>query len=281
MRLLKTMLGSDGQLELIEAWDEGIPPYAIHSHTWSTIASDEVLFRDLVDGTAAKKPAYAKITRAMKLAHIEGYEYIWVDTLCIDKTSSADLTEAVNSMYTYYSKARICYVYLSDINAAESLAAARWWTRGWTLQELLAPIHAVFYTLDWQYIGARDEMVDKISPITGIQPQYLVDSSREVVWTASIANRMSWASKRRTGRSEDMAYSLLGLFSVNMPLLYGEGGQRAFLRLQEEIMKSTDEAREGGNGLVDRATNEREAETKYTAGSGGYFRAYGPLPALL
>ncbi|KAF2208602.1 hypothetical protein CERZMDRAFT_122414 [Cercospora zeae-maydis SCOH1-5] len=182
----------------------------------------------------------------------------------------AELTEAINSMYTYYRKARICYVYLSEITDAGALADARWWTRGWTLQELLAPTHAVFYMLDWQYIGARAAMADAISSITGIQRQYLVhradevaqtmdetssiagmqrphlkDSAREVVKTASIAKRMSWAAKRKTSRSEDMPHSLLGLFSVNMPLLYGGGGQRAFLRLQEEIMKSQIAWREG------------------------------------
>ena len=241
MRLLKTSLGHDRQLEWIEAWDEGIPPYAILSHTWSIVSSDEVTFRDILDGTASKRPAYAKVTGAMNLARTEGHQYIWIDTLCIDKTSSAELSEAINSMYTYYSKAGVCYVYMSDVTAAESLPAARWWTRGWTLQELLAPTHVVFYNSDWQIIGARVDLVDKISSITRIQQQYLVDGSREVVWTASIAKRMSWAATRQTGRSEDMAYSLLGLFAVNMPLLYGEGGKRAFLRLQEEIMKSTDD----------------------------------------
>ncbi|GIZ47178.1 hypothetical protein CKM354_001027700 [Cercospora kikuchii] len=241
MRLLRTLLGGDGRLQLIEAWDERIPPYAILSHTWSTTASDEVLYRDILEGTSSQKPAYDKVVGAMNLAHIEGYEYIWIDTLCIEKSSSADLSEAINSMYAYYGQAGICYVYLSDVTAAESLADARWWTRGWTLQELLAPSHAVFYTLDWQCIGGRDELVEEISSISGIQRHYLVDSSRDILWTASIAKRMSWAATRKTGRSEDMAYSLLGLFSVNMPLLYGEGGKRAFLRLQEEIMKSTDD----------------------------------------
>ncbi|GIZ44827.1 hypothetical protein CKM354_000801400 [Cercospora kikuchii] len=181
----------------------------------------------------------------MKLASADGYQYIWIDTLCIDKSSSAELSEAINSMFEYYSNAEVCYIHLSDIDSADlsTLAKARWWSRGWTLQELLAPSSAVFYTREWRRIGARDEISHEISAITGIERQYLVSSShdRDIVQSASVAKRMSWAAKCETRRSEDMAYSLLGLFSVNMPLLYGEGGERAFLRLQEEIMKSSND----------------------------------------
>lgn len=172
---------------------------------------------------------------------MDGLRYAWIDTCCIDKSSSAELSEAINSMYQWYSQAAFCYVYLEDLFPNESdeagLSKCRWITRGWTLQELLAPKSARrvrFYDMTWNYRGSKVDFVDILSTCTGIQVPVL--SGRVKTAECSIAERMSWASKRTTTRVEDTAYCLLGIFNVNMPLLYGEG-MKAFRRLQEEIIK--------------------------------------------
>jgi len=161
---------------------------------------------------------------------------------CIDKTSSAELSEAINSMFRWYQKASVCYAYLADVlkdtdpdKDPEEFSRSRWFTRGWTLQELVAPKNVVFYSRSWKNIGTKERLCNTISTITGIDIDTLLG---EDVTFVSVANKMSWASGRRTTRTEDMAYCLLGIFDVNMPLLYGEG-KKAFLRLQEEILRSS------------------------------------------
>ncbi|KAI6808682.1 hypothetical protein KC332_g12995 [Hortaea werneckii] len=241
MRLLKTgpYLSGKQQLQLIQVWREDIPPFAVLSHTWSRNPDDEVLFADIKNGTAATKPAFGKVQDAIKAAMLDGYGYLWIDTCCIDKTSSVELSEAINSMYSYYATAQKCYAFLADVGSSETdqdcFSQARWWLRGWTLQELLAPAYVQFFSSDWVSLGTKDELCHEIAQITGIDSEYLNGSVP--VQDASIAQRMSWASKRRTTREEDQAYSLIGLFDVNMTMHYGEGGRRAFLRLQEEIMR--------------------------------------------
>jgi hypothetical protein len=149
-------------------------------------------------------------------------------------------------MYRYYRNAQVCYAYLADVPFESPMsykggfAASRWFQRGWTLQELIAPSDVLFFAHDWQQIGAKQVLAAEISSITGVDQHILVDSS--LLREASVAKRMSWASNRSTTRKEDIAYCLLGIFGVNMPLLYGEG-DKAFIRLQEEIMKhSTDQS---------------------------------------
>ncbi|KAI6879915.1 hypothetical protein KC360_g7654 [Hortaea werneckii] len=242
MRLLKTGPYPPGknQLQLIQVWGEDVPPFAVLSHTWSGDPDDEVLFADIKNGTAATKHAYGKIQDAIKAAVLDGYGYLWIDTCCIDKTSSVELSEAINSMYSYYATAQKCYAFLADVDSSLEkdrvcFSQARWWLRGWTLQELLAPEYVEFFSSDWTSLGTKNELCREIAQITGIDSEYLNGSVP--VQDASIAQRMSWASKRRTTRDEDQAYSLIGLFDVNMTMLYGEGGRRAFLRLQEEIMR--------------------------------------------
>jgi hypothetical protein len=168
----------------------------------------------------------------------EGYEYAWVDTCCIDKSSSAELQEAINSMFKWYQQAKICYAYLTDLpsgsNLSKSLPRCRWFTRGWCLQELIAPPEVRFFDEGWTDIGTRTSCTRLISRITRIPLGVLENSQR--MYDMPVARRMSWASTRHTTRVEDQAYCLLGLFDVNMPMLYGEG-PKAFLRLQEEIMK--------------------------------------------
>jgi hypothetical protein len=108
-----------------------------------------------------------------------------------------------------------------------------------TLQELLAPSDVVIYDTAWQLIGTRDELAANIADITKINASYLRTDASDFT-NPSIAEKMSWASTRQTKRIEDTAYCLLGIFDVNMPLLYGEGA-KAFYRLQEEIMKQSND----------------------------------------
>ncbi|KAH8596197.1 heterokaryon incompatibility protein-domain-containing protein [Bisporella sp. PMI_857] len=234
MRLLNS-----ATLKLEEFFDDHTPKYAILSHRW---LNDEVSLQDMQDGTAIKKAGHAKLKLCCDQAAMDGLQYAWVDTCCIDKTSSAELTEAINSMYRWYQNATVCYAYLSDVQTSEvsgdaSFGKSAWFTRGWTLQELIAPASVEFYNFTWQKLGTKESLKDVISEITNIDVAMLEGVDPEAF---SVAKRMSWASKRTTTRPEDRAYSLLGLFEVNMPLLYGEG-ERAFIRLQEEIMKHSDD----------------------------------------
>ena len=162
---------------------------------------------------------------------------------CIDKSSSAELTEAINSMYQWYKDAAYCYAHLSDFDSGKpwnksELKKCRWFKRGWTLQELLAPKHLRFFASDWQPLFTRADKSDLISEITRI-PKEVLDLSVGPD-SFSIAQRFSWAADRETSRPEDTAYCLMGLFGINMPLLYGEG-QKAFYRLQEQIMRESDD----------------------------------------
>lgn len=229
--------------ELEEFVDHRSTRYAILSHTWD---KKEVTFADMQRGLphAEALPCFEKIRGACRQAAIDGFKFVWVDTCCIDKSSSAELSEAINSMFRWYSDAGICYGYLSDVTgwggdpeAASQFRNSRWFTRGWTLQELLAPKRLVFYSRDWLEMGSKARYAMPISKITGIDSEAVAAFD---MTEHSVAERMSWASGRATTRQEDIAYCLLGLFGVNMPLLYGEG-ERAFIRLEEEIIKSSDD----------------------------------------
>jgi hypothetical protein len=238
MRLLHSTL-----FKLVEFMERDLPPYAILSHTWEM---EEVSFQEMQSGDAKRRKGYSKIEGCCKVAAVWGFEYVWVDTCCIDKTSSAELSEAINSMFSWYQKADVCYVYLSDYlfpsrkdNSLdeESFKNSRWFTRGWTLQELIAPESVIFFNNTWHDIGTKHSLGSLISEITEIQVEALMGAKLE---DFSVAQRMCWASRRQTSRIEDEAYSLMGIFGVHMPMLYGEG-VHAFIRLQEEIIKiSTD-----------------------------------------
>ena len=186
-----------------------------------------------------------KIQFSCAQAAKDGYGYIWVDTCCIDKSSSAELSEAINSMYKWYQNAEKCYAYLADVPTGadlwpkqSSFRRSRWFTRGWTLQELIAPSNLIFYSAEWLYLGTRYVLSSLLTEITGVD--YTILAGARGIENASIAKKMSWASNRVTTRVEDIAYCLMGLFAVNMPMLYGEG-DRAFIRLQEEIIKNSDD----------------------------------------
>ncbi|KAF2844401.1 HET-domain-containing protein [Plenodomus tracheiphilus IPT5] len=216
--------------------DSQLPKYAILSHTWG---AGEVTFDDLRRNRPSElehMPGYQKIRLAALQTLRDNLNYVWVDTCCIDKTSSAELSESINSMFRWYAKAEICYAYLEDIQE-EALAKARWFTRGWTLQELLAPDKLHFYDRGWKFIGDKIYLEPKIARITGIDIEAL-DSGNKL-GDYSVATRMSWAASRTTTRAEDMAYCLMGIFDVNMPLLYGEGGLKAFTRLQQVVLEDT------------------------------------------
>ncbi len=227
MRLLDT-----SSLKLYQFYDADIPDYAILSHTWTT---QEVSLQMLEDPDSKRLAGYTKIRSFCELALSEGLKYAWVDTCCIDKTSSADLSEAINSMYEWYEKAQVCYVYLVDVSTTgidDGFYRARWFSRGWTLQELLVPRTVVFYNKSWVHLGTKWDLIDEVSRATGINPDQMIDHKR-----VSIATKMSWAALRETTRVEDIAYSLLGLFGINMELRYGEGS-KAFMRLQRELWKT-------------------------------------------
>lgn len=320
MRLLRTH-GSQKEDWLPVLCESRGQIYAILSHCWLPNPNHEVLFRDIetiddrdeqadasntedlddidlirnpayIGRPPFRKPGYHKLRGAAQTAHRHGYRFLWVDTCCIDKSSSAELTEAINSMWQYYSQAAHCYAYLEDVVAEKldqtpararaympdparaqvltqshpfavfmkdgwwnlqpfppadrerlisieaQFRTSRWFKRGWTLQELLAPSLVKFYDRSWTPLCDKDVQWPLIADITGISKDVLLEPAN--LANSCIAQKMSWASKRSTTRPEDAAYCLLGLFDVAMPMLYGEG-KKAFLRLQHEIIKQSDD----------------------------------------
>ncbi|KAK8082717.1 HET-domain-containing protein [Apiospora saccharicola] len=261
-------------LELEHVLDHETTEYAILSHTWE---DGEVTFQEFRDGgqeAARAKKGWRKIERFCEVVRLYSHcrlRYAWVDTCCIDKTSSAELSEAINSMYRWYADSAICYAYLWDLaprghsndnksqdqrssdgqslvmveeagdekndlapGLVDDIFQCRWWSRGWTLQELIAPGKLMFLDRDFNYRGSKVSLHSKISEATGIEKKILLH--RKSLDSVHVARRMSWAATRQTTRTEDTAYSLMGIFDINMPLLYGEGS-KAFLRLQEEICR--------------------------------------------
>ncbi|ETI21632.1 hypothetical protein G647_07979 [Cladophialophora carrionii CBS 160.54] len=221
--------------------DDKIPKYAILSHRWE---DEEVLYEDMRSGNAPRMKGYVKLQNACEQARQDNCQYIWIDTCCINKDSSSELSEAINSMYAWYQNSERCYAFLSDVQlpAGESVVGddferSVWWERAWTLQELIAPGQIDFFEHSWRHIGTRSTLLERISKTTGIHKNALLERRPH---DFSIAQRMSWASRRKSTRREDIAYSLLGIFDVNMPMLYGEG-MKAFVRLQEEIIKRSDD----------------------------------------
>ncbi|KAF5702324.1 beta transducin [Fusarium mundagurra] len=216
-------------------------PYAILSHTWG---EDEVTFEDMMTGQEKGKKGYVKIIHTCRLAKERGIAHAWVDTCCVDKRSSAELAEAINSMFNWYKLSEVCFAHLEDLDLhhgpeddqLSGLSSCRWFTRGWTLQELIASRNLEFYDSAWNYRGTKAQLQERISGITGIDTAVLEDNA--ILETIPVGKRMSWAANRETTRVEDLAYCLLGIFGVNMPMLYGEGN-KAFGRLQEEIIKET------------------------------------------
>ena len=236
-------------LRLEEVVDLQDCKYAILSHTWE---EDEVDFQEMLTESRParllKKAGFLKIKKTCEVAKERGYAYAWVDTCCIDKTSSAALSEAINSMFQWYKESSMCLAYLSDLKVnnfelpesktSELMKDCLWFTRGWTLQELIGPEELDFYDQEWNFRGSKKTLRNELAEITGIDAEILEDS--ELLPTIPVGQRMSWAAHRKTTRVEDTAYCLFGIFGVNMPMIYGEG-KNSFLRLQEEIAKSTND----------------------------------------
>jgi hypothetical protein len=244
MRLLKRL--PNGNFNLITFNDDDVPPYAILSHTW--VEDEEVTYDELVAGKGKDKPGYAKIRFCGGRAAEDKLQYFWVDTCCINKSSLQELQTAINSMFRYYQLASKCYVYLSDVMIPEEVVniqayrttwedafrRSRWFTRGWTLQELLAPPTAEFFSKEGKRLGDRTWLEQEIYEITKIPVEVLRGQSLS---DFSVEERMSWTAQRTTTFKEDKVYCLLGIFGVFLPLIYGEGEGYATLRLREEIQK--------------------------------------------
>ena len=244
MRLLKCLPGGD--FELISFNDDDPPLYAILSHSWTE--GQEVTYNELVAGTGKDKTGYAKICFCGGRAAADGLQYFWVDTCCIDKSTSDELSTAINSMFRWYQRASKCYVYLSDVFVPEEVTDAeafrimweeafrrsRWFMRGWTLQELLAPATVEFFSKEGKRLGSRISLEQEIHEITKIPIRVLRGKS---LTEFSVEERMTWAAKRTTTLKEDKVYCLLGIFGVFLSLIYGEGEAYATLRLRDEIQR--------------------------------------------
>ncbi|KIK26818.1 hypothetical protein PISMIDRAFT_57081, partial [Pisolithus microcarpus 441] len=231
--------------------------YAILSHRWED--DSEVTYEEMIGlmkmerqkrVEVGNRSGYQKIIKTCEQARKDDYEWLWIDTCCIDKRSSAELSEAINSMYRWYQDAQVCYAYLNDVEEStfpteqnvetydKSRGWPQWFMRGWTLQELIAPNQIVFFNRNWAPIGNKQHLASVLKNITSIPRDVLRDGL--VGKRLSVAQIMSWAALRKTTRVEDRAYSLMGLFGVNMPMLYGEG-KKAFRRLQLEIIREFDD----------------------------------------
>jgi hypothetical protein len=242
MRLLQ--LSQHGKLSLTKDLVSNIPPYAILSHTWGD-DDDEVTFDDLVNEYGKSKTGYTKLQFCGNQARKDKIEYFWADTCCINKANHAELSEAITSMFRWYHNAVKCYVYLPDVSTSahdsgeneqawhSAFRISRWFTRGWTLQELLAPGYVEFFSQEEKLLGNRTTLEELIHEITDIPIAALHGNAMAGF---SVDERLRWAAKRDTKKKEDKAYCLLGIFNVFMPLIYGEE-DNAFIRLKEEIAR--------------------------------------------
>lgn len=254
------------------------------------------------EGTIFAHPGLSdKIKGFCKVAREAGFRLAWNDACCIDKTSSAELSEAINSMFEWYRLSDMCYVYLADVpcgdvpqNDGSLFSRSRWHLRGWTLQELIAPERIIFLTKTWDVLGTKMSLAMSLETITGVGFDILV--GRTMLDSVSVARRMSWAAWRQTTRVEDRAYSLLGIFGLHMSPIYGEG-KKAFLRLQEEIIRTipdqstftwgnkcalTGRFSRGGKWLLDRNSlwHHHEAHSGLLANSPTSFPKYSDIILL-
>jgi hypothetical protein len=247
MRLL--YYREDGELgvtdDLIDA--DATRPYAILSHTWGT-EGEEVSFEDLAKNSGKDKAGYKKIQLCGEQAERDGLQYFWVDTCCINKANKAEHSLAIRSMFRWYRKATRCYVYLPEVTASHvgieddasppawdtEFRQSKWFTRGWTLQELLAPSVVEFFSHDWHKLGDRTSLKSQIYEVTTIPYEVLGGSPLS---QSCVDERFRWRQDRHTKLKEDAAYSLSGIFDVEMAPVYGEGTEEAFKRLRDEIRK--------------------------------------------
>jgi serine/threonine protein kinase len=244
MRLLQILPNGDFRLTK-KLLNDAIPSYAILSHRWKD-DSQEVTFEDMAEGTGQGKAGYEKIKFCGEQAARDGLQYFWMDSCCIKKSSDAELSESLNSMFRWYQRAEKCYVYLSDGPTRkrdgrdeniqdiweQAFRESDWFTRGWTLQELLAPSLVEFFSPEKDLLGSKQSLEKQIHAITGIPISALRGSPLSQF---SINEKFDWAKNRQTTREEDWAYSLLGIFEISMPVIYGEGRTNAVRRLRKEI----------------------------------------------
>ena len=252
--LMETREQVDCPAKVLELRDDEVTDYAILSHRWGEkeVGYDEIVELAMMDkqkrDEIRQRDGYRKILDSCKQANKDGYEWLWVDTCCIDKRSSAELSEAINSMYRWYENAQVCYAYLHDV-LGPSFPVSRnieryangwpeWFSRGWTLQEMIAPSNVQFFNKEWRAIGDKRALARTLREITGVPEEILMNGLHGD--RPCIAQIMSWAANRTTTRVEDRAYSLMGLLGVNMPMLYGEG-KKAFHRLQLEIIRTSND----------------------------------------
>ncbi|KAH9204602.1 P-loop containing nucleoside triphosphate hydrolase protein [Leptodontidium sp. 2 PMI_412] len=242
MRLLE-VVGPD-EYSLVQAPTHNTLPYAILSHTWTE--GQEVTYQDLITGAENGKSGYDKIKFCAEQAATDGFQYFWVDTCCINKSDSTELTTAINSMFRWYRNARKCYVYLEDVSTAGCIAAtqinqnrwkeafrgSRWFTRGWTLQELIAPAIVEFFSKEGNLLGDKASLESTIHEITRIPTRALQGNPFS---DFSVSERQSWVLQRQTTEEEDLVYCLLSLCGVSMPPMYGEGKTAALKRLEMTI----------------------------------------------
>ncbi|KIN03538.1 hypothetical protein OIDMADRAFT_177691 [Oidiodendron maius Zn] len=207
MRLLE--LKSSGECSLTRDLIDNIPPYAILSHTWGK-DNEEVTFQDFTQGVGNSKVGYRKIRFCKEQAARDGIRYVWVDTCCIDKANNTELSEAINSMFRWYREAAKCYVYLSDVSTSSldlfygmwetAFRKSRWFTRGWTLQELVAPASVEFFSREGMRLGNKKSLEQQVHEITGIPIKALQGTPLSHF---SVPERISWAECRETRREED------------------------------------------------------------------------------
>jgi hypothetical protein len=214
MRLLQYR--ESGELSFHSFEDGSIPPYAILSHTWGA-DGDEVTFAHVETGDGRTKPGYKKIVFCGERARHDGLEYFWIDTCCINKSNKAELSYAINSMFRWYQKAVKCYVYLSDVSSKKrkvsdeycriwepAFRASKWFTRGWTLQELLAPSAVEFFCSEGKWLDTKISLAQQIHEITGI-PKSAITGTR--LSQFPVDERLSWIQHRQTKLEEDRTYS--------------------------------------------------------------------------
>ncbi|CAI6226601.1 unnamed protein product [Periconia digitata] len=229
-----------GRLLLTDFSGKTTPPYAILSHRWG---DSEILFIDIANGTYREKEGYRKIEFCAKQAAKDHLQYFWIDTCCIDKWNLNELSKSINSMFLWYKNAEKCYVFLPDVSvptaseavpqsAWESFRTSAWFTRGWTLQELIAPGSVEFFSLEGQLLGDKQSLEQLLHAITRLPIQALQKFAPD---DFTISERMGWADGRTTTEDEDIVYCLFGILNVSMSASYGEGRDKACIRLQGEM----------------------------------------------
>jgi hypothetical protein len=212
-----------------------------------------VTYQDVQDSTRTDSAGYLKIKALTDyvVRHFPSIKWFWIDTCCINKQDRDELQRSLISMFDWYREAEVCLAWLQDVES-EAFAQSVWWTRGWTLQELLAPRTVIFLSQTWQLIGnkgvadsehkyvaeAGPNLEQVIADRTGIPSRVLHDfeQSRDL----SIEERLSWMDGRTTTVEEDMTYALFGILDVFMPALYGERDSRAKRRLRAAVQQASD-----------------------------------------